>query len=97
MALARGMTKNRSYNDLHTYKRLMGETPVRTIQPNNYSQKFKKMGSHNVGNKVMTSNEYGLTNSKLQVNGTRQVGMKKQRSVRKINLASYNKSYGLLK
>ena len=97
MALARGMTKNRSYNDLHTYKRLMGENPVRTIQPNNYSQKFKKMGSHNVGNKVMTSNEYGLTNSKLQVNGTRQVGMKKQRSVRKINLASYNKSYGLLK
>ena len=105
--IQRGMTKNRSYNDLQSYKIKLAEKPKRNLVTNNYSQKFTKSGTQQITRKPKILNEYGISNSRMQVNGSninrsnqngfKHSGSKQQRSVRKINLSSYNRSFNLIK
>ena len=99
---SRGMTKNRSYNDLQAYKIKLAQEPGKSLVNNNYSQKFTKSGTQKISRKPATLNEYGISNSRMQVNRSKHIGLKKngarkQRSVRKINLSNYHRSFNLLK
>ena len=96
-APARGMTKNRSYNDLRTYQYRLNEPYAKSAVNNNYSQNFQRANA-NGAQRTEALNEYGMSKARtVQVNGAQPKQMRKQKSVRKINLATYHRSYNLLK
>jgi serine/threonine protein kinase len=94
---SRGMTKNRSYNDLKTYQARLNNTSSYSMMSNQTPQKFNRTQTNNVIRKPMAANEYGMSVGSRQVNGGGHSGLTRQKSKRKINLATYHRSYNLLK
>lgn len=91
----RGMTKNRSFNDLKAYQAKLQEEPNRTI--NNFSHQYNGKYLNTRSNVALVSNEYGISKNISDKDKTNVKKLKKQRSVRKINLATYKRSYNRLK
>lgn len=88
----KGMSKNRSYNDLKAYQRKL-EQPGSLGAKNNYLQTFGEKKWAPVNQKTEVNLEYGIPSDRNIGNGM----IKRERSVRKINLGTYQKSYSILK
>ena len=93
----KGMSKNRSYNDLKTYQRRLELQPQNAFAKNNYSQTFKNEKIAHVKHIPKVNMEYGIGSERNIVKAIPNGTLKRERSVRKINLANYHRSYTIHK